>query len=105
MKIYKPKKGDTGYIHCASDHGPYFCDTTGMRDNYFSSNSHYEQNINNPNITLNFDNLELLCQTCHAKLHNSKYSPTRDDVCFDEFGDLIKNEQYKISPKRKKETP
>ena len=47
MKIYKPKKGDTGYIHCASDHGPYFCDTTGMRDNYFSSNSHYEQNINN----------------------------------------------------------
>lgn len=60
-----------------------------------------EDNINNPQITLNFDNLELLCQTCHAKHHNSKYSPTRDDVCFNEFGDLIKNESK--SKSRKKE--
>ena len=47
MKIYKPKNGNTGYIHCASDHGPYFCDTIGMVNNYFSSNGHYEQDINN----------------------------------------------------------
>ena len=46
MKIYKPKSGNTGYIHCAKDHGPYFCDTIGMMDSYFSSNSHYEQNLN-----------------------------------------------------------
>ena len=51
-----------------------------------------EKNINNPNITLNFDNLELLCQTCHSKLHNQKYSSTRKDVMFNEFGDLVKNE-------------
>lgn len=29
-------------------------------------------NINNPKITLNFDNLELLCQDCHNKEHMSK---------------------------------
>ena len=46
MKIYNPKKGNTGYIHCSSDIGPYFCDTTGMFNNYFSSNNHHEQNIN-----------------------------------------------------------
>jgi 5-methylcytosine-specific restriction endonuclease McrA len=35
-------------------------------------------NINNPKITLNFDNLELLCQDCHNKEHkkncNTRYS-------------------------------
>lgn len=31
------------------------------------------QNINDPNITLNFDNLVLLCHECHMKRHgNSK---------------------------------
>lgn len=28
-----------------------------------------EENINNPSITLNFDNLEALCRECHAKEH------------------------------------
>lgn len=46
-------------------------------------------NISDPNITLNFRNLELLCKTCHAKHHNRKHSCTRDDVCFDELGYLI----------------
>lgn len=27
-------------------------------------------NINDPNVTLNFDNLELLCRDCHAKVHD-----------------------------------
>lgn len=48
-----------------------------------------EDNINDPQVTLNFDNLELLCQTCHAQHHNRKHGFVRDDVCFDEFGDLI----------------
>ena len=26
-------------------------------------------NINNPEITLNFNNLELLCRECHAEVH------------------------------------
>ena len=34
-------------------------------------------NINNPEITLNFDNLELLCRDCHAAMHeqtNNRWS-------------------------------
>lgn len=46
-------------------------------------------NINNPDITLNWENLEALCQDCHNKEHQSKYSATREDVMFDEQGNLI----------------
>ena len=28
-------------------------------------------NINNPEVTLNFDNLELLCRDCHAEVHGN----------------------------------
>lgn len=27
------------------------------------------ENINDPDVTLNFDNLELLCRDCHGKKH------------------------------------
>ena len=47
MKIYLHKKGNSRAIHCVSDYGPYFCNTTGMYGNFFSSNSNYEQNVNN----------------------------------------------------------
>jgi 5-methylcytosine-specific restriction endonuclease McrA len=47
-------------------------------------------NINNPNITLNFDNLELLCMDCHNKEH-SKQLPISDEIMFDECGDVVKN--------------
>ncbi len=50
------------------------------------------ENINNPDITLNWDRLELLCATCHSKEHMSKYDVVRDDVMFDENGDLIRSE-------------
>jgi 5-methylcytosine-specific restriction enzyme A len=45
-------------------------------------------NINDPSISLNFDNLELLCQDCHNKEHHGRKA-TRDDVMFDSDGDLI----------------
>ena len=45
MKIYFHKKGNSRAIHCVNDYGPYFCDTTGMYNNFFSLNSNYEQNI------------------------------------------------------------
>lgn len=48
------------------------------------------ENINNPDITLNWEHLELLCESCHSKEHMSKYGPLRDDVMFDESGDLIR---------------
>jgi len=48
------------------------------------------ENINNPEITLSFDNLELLCPSCHSLEHNKKYSAVREDVMFDENGDLVR---------------
>lgn len=30
------------------------------------------ENINDPDITLSFDNLQLLCRDCHGKKHDSK---------------------------------
>lgn len=46
-------------------------------------------NINDPNITLNWDNLELLCQDCHNKEH-SKELPISEGLMFDEEGNLYK---------------
>lgn len=48
------------------------------------------ENINNPDINLNWDNLELLCIDCHNREHFQKYSSTREDVCFNERGELVK---------------
>ena len=52
------------------------------------------QNINDPNITLNFDNLEYLCLDCHNKEHNFdrvKPKATRNDVMFDKNGQLVQS--------------
>ncbi|MCT2535701.1 HNH endonuclease [Aquibacillus koreensis] len=47
-------------------------------------------NINDLDITLNHDNLDLLCQTClNQEHHGAKQSVVRDDVMFDERGNLI----------------
>jgi len=39
-------------------------------------------NINDPSVTLNYDNLELLCQDCHNKEHLSK-QPKRYTIGLD----------------------
>lgn len=47
------------------------------------------ENINNPDITLNENNLQLLCEECH----NAKRRMDKDievGLRFDEFGNLIK---------------
>lgn len=49
-----------------------------------------ESNINDVEITLSFDNLELLCQDCHNKEHNEKYGINVDGVKFNSNGELIK---------------
>lgn len=49
-------------------------------------------NINNPNITLNWDNLEYLCLDCHNKEHNferEKRSITRKGLKFNKNGELV----------------
>jgi 5-methylcytosine-specific restriction protein A len=49
------------------------------------------ENINDPNITLNHDNLEYLCQDCHNKEHYSN-KPIREGLKFNEFGDLVETD-------------
>ena len=50
------------------------------------------ENINNPEITLNWDNLEYLCHDCHNKEHGvgKPAEVTREGLVFDEFGGLVK---------------
>lgn len=49
-------------------------------------------NINDPYITLNWDNLEYDCLECHNKEHMSKDDYTQDDLMFNEYGQLIRKE-------------
>ena len=46
-------------------------------------------NIDDPFITLNWDNLEYVCQDCHNDEHHSAHSTVREDVTFDDDGNLI----------------
>lgn len=47
------------------------------------------ETINDPSITLNFENLELLCWNCHNKEHG-KQLPISEGITFDEHGNVIK---------------
>ena len=38
------------------------------------------ENINNPSVTLNYENLELLCRDCHAAEHKSQKRYTVDET-------------------------
>ena len=45
-------------------------------------------NIWDPSVSLNFDNLELLCQDCHNREHHGQ-EPVADGLRFTEDGDLV----------------
>jgi len=45
-------------------------------------------NINDPNVTLSWDNLMALCNECHQIVHGDS-SATAAGVAFDENGDII----------------
>lgn len=47
-------------------------------------------NINDPNITLNHDNLQYLCIECHNKKTFKKHSALREGFMFDKDGNLVK---------------
>lgn len=47
------------------------------------------ENIHDPDIALNHDNLQYLCLDDHNKKTFQKYSATRQDVRFDDEGNLI----------------
>ena len=44
------------------------------------------ENINDPNVTLNFDNLELVCRACHEEEHNSLSHKAKKRYNVDAFG-------------------
>lgn len=48
------------------------------------------QNISDPNITLNWDNLEALCQDCHTREHLSGEICV-EGLAFDSKGNLIQS--------------
>jgi 5-methylcytosine-specific restriction endonuclease McrA len=45
-------------------------------------------NINNPEITLNWSNLEALCLECHNSAHGSGKA-TADGINFDKNGNIV----------------
>ena len=67
----------------------YICERCGDMAKIVHHKKHISPlNINDPNITLNWDNLQALCIECHNVVHG--YSSAKiDEVQFDENGDLI----------------
>jgi len=49
-------------------------------------------NINDTDITLNWNNLEALCQDCHAWEHHGQYGPTIEGLKFDALGNIVEKE-------------
>src|SRR5690625_2061128 len=47
------------------------------------------ENINDPEISLNHENLEYVCQTCHNKEHHGSSEPVREGLGFDAAGNLV----------------
>jgi 5-methylcytosine-specific restriction protein A len=45
-------------------------------------------NLDDPMTTLNHSNLQLLCIECHNKEHMTKDSEIREDITFDEMGNI-----------------
>lgn len=52
------------------------------------------ENISNPNVSLAFSNLELLCRDCHADAHPEIYGePKREQrVAFDAAGNVVRRD-------------
>lgn len=59
------------------------------------------ENINDADVTLNWDNLQLLCRSCHNAIHEKSYEMYRakhrpdkginNGLCFDEEGNIVEN--------------
>ncbi|MEG1913275.1 MAG: HNH endonuclease [Cloacibacillus sp.] len=74
-----------GYIK--SVHG--LCERCGKPGYIVHHKEHItDSNEDNPEITLNWANLEYLCLDCHNREHFAA-SPVRNDVTFDASGQLV----------------
>lgn len=49
-----------------------------------------QDNIDDPEISLNPDNFELLCDVCHQKEHNEKFGQIAWGLEFNEQGQLVR---------------
>ena len=46
-------------------------------------------NINDPDVTLNWDKLEALCEDCHNAEHHTTVTALRDGLMFDAEGNVV----------------
>lgn len=62
-----------------------------VKPGYIVHHKHYitEENINDPDITLNFNNLEYICFDCHQIEHFGKVEVLERNLRFDLNGDII----------------
>ncbi|WP_352399095.1 HNH endonuclease [Anaerotignum sp.] len=80
---------DTQAAYMASQH--YICERCGSMARIVHHIKYISpSNINDPNITLSWDNLEALCIDCHNKEHMCSSSCV-EGVTFDKDGNLIYN--------------
>lgn len=47
------------------------------------------KNISNPDVSLNWDKLELLCFDCHKEEHRTTKACMQEDVMMDDYGDIV----------------
>lgn len=68
----------------------YICERCGSAANICHHKVYIDaSNVNDPNITLNWDLLECLCHTCHNQEH-FKTNATEEGLTFDSEGNLKK---------------
>lgn len=80
---------DTQAAYMASKH--YICERCGKPARIVHHKTYITpQNIHDVNITLNWSNLEALCQDCHNKEHSSA-EVCAEGLAFDSNGILIKS--------------
>ncbi len=71
----------------------YICEICGSPATICHHKTHLTPaNINDPQIALNWENLQAVCQECHNKIHMTT-SPTQKGLTFDKHGNLIKTPQ------------
>lgn len=71
----------------------HLCEQCGGPGYYVHHKVHLTpRNIHNPRVTLSFDNLRLLCASCHKNAHCDGYAVS-DGLTFDEGGNLIRRER------------
>ena len=51
-----------------------------------------QTNLENHAISLNHENLELLCLDCHNKEHGISHGVVADGLTFNKYGELVKND-------------